>query len=111
MGTPPNQEMNMLYDPKWDKPDAISLAGLIAWLERQNPATRYNYRDIHDCLLTRYFRASGYRWAYCGLSSFSYSRWFLPPLFRKAIPYEMNEVAVRWPSTYGDALKRARRLA
>ena len=105
----------MLYDPKWEvetkkanKVNPVSLEGLISWLETQDPATRYSYGDNEGCLLARYFRASGYRWAYCGPDSFSYSLFFLPPIFRKKIPLEMDDVALHVPSTYGAALERAR---
>ena len=104
----------MLYDPRWErpavsksKPAVFSLAGLAAWLEQQNQTTRYSYGDIHNCLLSTYFRAQGYRWAYCGPFSVSFSRFFLPPLFSKKIPEEMDKVAVSC-ETYGQALKMAK---
>lgn len=107
----------MLYDKRWDKtevkskPEKLSLAGLIAWLETQDASTPYNYRAIDDCLLTRYFKAQGFRWVYSGVSKFSYSLFFLPPLFTKSYPYEMDQVAVSRPHTYGAALERAREIS
>lgn len=106
----------MLYDPKWEKRaatkvPALSLAGLIQWLETQNPNTHYPYSNIHDCLLSRYFRARGYRWAYCGVGGFNYSWFFLPPLFRASYPSVMDDVAVSSPRTYGAALERARKIS
>lgn len=101
----------MLYDPKWEKPaDVFSLRGLIAWLEKQNLSTRYSYGDIDGCLLARYFRAVGYRNAFCGASGFSYFRFFIL-LCRKPIPAEMNNVALQGYRTYGAALDRARTIA
>lgn len=104
----------MLYDPKWEKTlkvktNPISIAGLIEWLEEQNPKTRYSYTSPTDCLLARYFRAKGYRWALVGPHDFFYSRFFLPPLFSKSIPEAMNDVA--YARTYGAALERARTAA
>jgi hypothetical protein len=103
----------MLYDPRWNdtssqnKPTTFSLAGLINWLEQQDPDTRYSYGDIHNCLLSTYFRAKGYRSAFCGPSDVSFSLFFLPPLFSKRIPEEMNEVAVSC-QTYRQALLKAK---
>jgi hypothetical protein len=103
----------MLYDPRWEvqaKPAAtVSMESLIAWLEKQNPATRYSYTDIEGCLLSKYFRAMGFRWAFCGASRFSYFRFFVL-LLSKPIPEEMNDIARRDEWTYGAALKRARAL-
>ncbi len=103
----------MLYDPKWEvttKPNVFSLEGLVAWLEKQNPATSYDYASPHGCLLAKYFRSMGYRWAFCGTSIFHYSRFFLPTLFTKPIPKEMNNVSMYGPFTFGAALERAQRL-
>lgn len=49
----------MLFDPKWTdtkaKPDVFSLDGLIAWLEKKNPTTKYDF-DCRDggCLIDLY---------------------------------------------------------
>ena len=51
----------MLYDPKWEaNKDPFSLAGLIAWLERQDPDRAYCYSSTGECLLARYFRERGF---------------------------------------------------
>lgn len=53
----------MLYDKQWDKkPEVFSLKGLIAWLETQDPSTRYNFLDVRDCLITRYLESNGYEY-------------------------------------------------
>lgn len=93
-----------------EKPPVFSLAGLIAWLETQDPAHAYRYGDIHDCLLSRYFRAAGLRWAMCSPTRVRFSRFSLPPLFRKQFPRPMDQVAVA-SRTYGEALRNARALA
>lgn len=43
----------MLYDPKWEKP---SLAGFVAWLERQPPEKSYVWMNIcGECAVSQYF--------------------------------------------------------
>lgn len=52
----------MLFDPKWEaqtKPDVFSLAGFIAWLENQPAEKRYNWYDIHACVVCQYLDAQG----------------------------------------------------
>lgn len=100
----------MLYNPAWEapvkaKPHPVSLEGLITWLEKQNPDTRYNYTSNSDCLLSRYFRSCGYLRVRCYLDGFHYSL-----IFFKNIPEEMNYVAGDYGWTYGAALDRARRV-
>lgn len=103
----------MLYNPDWQKLeskiDIFSVSGLKTWLETKEQSAGYHYGDIHNCLLSQYFRAQGYRWAYCGSDIVSYSVFFLPPLFYKRIPSEMNEISIRRPWTFGAALDRARK--
>jgi hypothetical protein len=104
----------MLYDPKWEKPavktksKVLSLAGLIAWLERQNPQGRYRYSANGDCLIARYLRSHGWRGLNVGPDSFDGIRWFLFPVISKSYPKEMDQVANSSPQTYGAALERAR---
>jgi hypothetical protein len=104
----------MLYDPRWElttntkMPSKVSVEGLIAWLETQDPTTPYNYGDNNDCLLARYFRASGFHLARCTSHRFCYSRFALPRMFSTKIPIEMNGIAVEQGWTYGAALARAR---
>lgn len=112
----------MLYDKRWDKqietkPEPLSLAGLVAWLETQNPMTTYRYTNIDDCLVIRYVRSLGYKdaWGATGYRpSFNYSPWGILPsiFFMKRIPVEMLEIANGgfYRETYGAALERARKL-
>jgi hypothetical protein len=40
--------------PKWP----LNLQGLIAWLETQDPETKYNWSDVDSCLIARFLVAS-----------------------------------------------------
>jgi hypothetical protein len=104
----------MLYDPKWEKQtetkaDPFSLASLIAWLEKQNPATRYCYVSNGECLLAQYFTARGYKNVTVGVGWF---RELHMPHTEHAIPTEFTQVARagKGGTTFGAALKRARKL-
>ena len=50
----------MLYDPKWEQKTETkpSLAGLIAWLERQPADTRYDWMNALGCVMGQYLRAT-----------------------------------------------------
>jgi hypothetical protein len=107
----------MLYDPKWEtktKPTPaapLSVGGLVAWLETQNPAAEYQFTDISHCLLARYFQSLGYRNAWGGTGKnckFYYTKWRIFPLARKAFPVELYRIASKGVHTYGAALQRAR---
>lgn len=54
----------MLFDPKWNQQDleyaGVTLSGFIAWLETQNPDTKYEYIDPMACALAQYRRHLGY---------------------------------------------------
>lgn len=105
----------MLYDPKWNrweqpstKPHPMSVAGLAAWLETQNPTTEYWFCDIHNCLLMQYFKSLGYKRPFGGADGHFYYTRFLWPLWYKSYPREMDQIAVGEPRTFGAALERAR---
>jgi hypothetical protein len=52
----------MLHDPKWERQiegDSLSLASLIAWLEKQPPKRRYRYRKPHSCLAAQWLKSVG----------------------------------------------------
>lgn len=83
----------MLYDPKWEGP---SLAGLVAWLERQDPNQTYHWLDIPNCLLSQYYRAIGRE-----------------PIVEITadIPFEgAGEIVLLGRLTFGAALERARKM-
>jgi hypothetical protein len=97
----------MLSNEKWDerKAPVMSVAGLISWLETQNPKTRYHYTDIFGCLLCRYFKAQGL------------NIWSVNPVgYRlksskcqvRPMPSELNAISNGGEYTYGAALERAR---
>jgi hypothetical protein len=96
----------MLYNEQWDRkkpatePDKFSLAGLVAWLERQSPETEYDFRNSSTCLLAQYLIAVAGQ-TYPG--EFNYSK-----VCGGIAPY--HTVASRGPWTYGAALKRARQV-
>lgn len=81
------------------KPEVFSLEGLAAWLETQDPATAYRFRDVTgNCLIGRYARAMGQEWI---------------PLHRQAMDQGwLGRVCtgVLGPETYGGALQRAREV-
>ena len=85
------------------KPDVLSVAALAAWLGKQDPATKYDYGDIGDCLLCRYGRAIGLRVISAGGH---YIRTAWGEGGEHPIPRSEFVVAPR-PHTYGAAHKRA----
>lgn len=97
------------------KPDVFSLAGLIAWLEKQPPEREYNFFDCDGtCLLHQYLDAQGHQWP--GFGSVAkpdgpYRR--LGDI--KVGPGPTDDidlkVASKFPWTYGAALIRARALS
>jgi hypothetical protein len=95
----------MLYDPRWQKADPHSLAGLIAWLELQPRDGEYDFIDAFNCVLCQYFRA-------CGVPVYSVTPWCYTTTSgeRVALPPHFNEIA-NGPGivgTFGAALARAR---
>jgi hypothetical protein len=101
----------MLYDAKrWDRPvrsRPTLLAGLVAWLEKQDATTEYDYTSPTSCLLARYMRSRGHWLIVCGPGSFiSLYLGFIPVC--RHIPRSIDDIAVRRPNTYGAALERAR---
>lgn len=45
---------SMEPEPKWP----LNLQGLIAWLETQDPDTKYNWQDVYHCLVARFLISS-----------------------------------------------------
>jgi hypothetical protein len=93
----------MLHNPDWDKtakPDVMSVEGLAAWLETQQPETMYVYGDCRDCLICRYVEK------FCG-------RTYKPVLIDlNTVGAVMERIALGTTErdrNYGDALKRCRR--
>ncbi len=88
--------------------EVFSLAGLVAWLEKQNPETEYQYTDCGGCLLHQYFVASGINmpvgWGMGG------STWYDFNHHRSDLPEHFDGVSLRDPHTFGAALTRAKAL-
>lgn len=102
----------MLYNQDWDKPKTTfgTVADLIAWLEKQPADTRYNWADGRDCLICRY-AGKAYLPSIVAMDKanpgLNYGEIVYIAKGRShldALPDEYGH----W--TYGDALKRARRL-
>lgn len=92
------------------KADPFSLENLIAWLERQPSAGRYDYSRNEGCMLCMYFQASGLDVS--GLSDHGY-RLKGTPNERHPYPLILADIALgrgfdnkTW--TFGTALARAR---
>jgi hypothetical protein len=101
----------MLYDPKWEaKKDPFSLAGLIAWLERQDPDSAYCYSSTGECLLARYFRERGFNRVIMAAEFFYH--WPRADAVYEVtrLPRHFNDVAKGKVRTFGAALSRAREL-
>lgn len=100
----------MLYDKRWDKqleirPDPLSLAGLIAWLETQPADKKYNWSDCEGgCLIDQYGTAVGH--LHIGASGIK-----LHKIFGKGDGYGKVCSNLSEPTTFGAALERARKLA
>lgn len=96
----------MLYDPKWEvqtRPDALTIKGVISWLEKQNPNEPYNYMNCAGrCLYGQYMAHHGYSWNEADKA----------PARSAITSFQMEvycKVAAAAPFTFGAALKRARK--
>ena len=78
--------------------NVFSIYGLISWLERQGPATRYDYVVSGTCLLTKYFESRGIE---RGLGGMDYG-----PISIEDTDW--GKIARDGEWTYGAALGRAR---
>lgn len=74
-----------------------SIAGLVAWLKPQDPATKYDRCRATDCLWTRYGRSQGFPDFNSGTLDLPYRRYIAGIGQGRAI----------WADTYGEALARA----
>lgn len=91
----------------------LNLTDLVAWLETQDPDTKYVYVSHDDCLLARFYKAHGYD------RVMVFSNAVYPSGHAEAAPYfplapKMNTAAIyasdlNLDYTFGNALKRARR--
>lgn len=111
----------MLFDPKWEagtKADPLSLAGLIAWLEKQPADRSYNYDCTGSCLIAQYLTAQGF--AIYSVGPFDFYFGEAPNLQMHPLPADFNSIALASRNmfggaslamTFGAALDRARALA
>ena len=86
--------------------NTFSVTGLIAWLETQDPATKYDYLSNDDCLLCRYFRARGIPLS--GFVPMGSVTWGDAAGNDHILPPELNHVGRGRPHNYGAALARAK---
>ena len=86
------------------KADPFKLETLISWLEKQNPAAKYDFWCL-NCCLGSYFQAHGFDLLMIGTGTFttrakrSYN-----------LPKGWNRIAQTEPHNYGAALSRARAI-
>jgi hypothetical protein len=89
--------------PNETKPEVFSLEGLRDWLTKQNPAMKYKYYDCSGgCLIGQYLIAR------TGKSFFNGRQYGEGCIPLDAVPFEMRQVSLRKPCTFGDALSRCK---
>lgn len=93
----------MLFDPKWKQKTVVtplSLAGFIAWLETQPPATEYEWMNCAGgCLFDQYGASIGHE--HIAADWGSIKQVFGPP-------GNYSRICGKAPYTFGAALTRAR---
>jgi hypothetical protein len=96
------------------KPKALSLRGLLAWLQKKDPEQDYDYKSGASCLLAQYLtsRLAERVWVgtvtyqtFVGPSAFSFTH-----TRTHLLPQELNAVAMARPWTFGAAAERCRDL-
>lgn len=91
----------MLYDPKWEqKTKKPSLAGMVAWLETQDPQKAYMWYGCEPCLIEQYCYS-------LGLSKADIYGQGRPNLYDRLVTNQC--IARGEPHTFGAALERARK--
>lgn len=107
----------MLYNPLWKKePGVVSLDDFIGWLETQNPAQHYDFRDnCGNCLVGQYMKARGIKWLLAYGNDNTYSKTchtlFGDDRLHVGFHYKgtgEGDVLYAQPWTFGAALSRAR---
>jgi hypothetical protein len=87
----------MLFDPRWQNTRKHSLSDFVAWLELQPADGTYIWDDSDVCLCAQYY---GKRYWYEADDA-----------TRRTDGVRLDDIAKKWPRTYGGALERARRFA
>lgn len=89
--------------------DPFSLEALVAWLEKQDGATEYDFRDTHSkrggCLFARYATHLGFSTDFNGYVQ-SLRAWGTYP----SDPFSEHRLSSTTPHTFGAAKDRARKL-
>ena len=70
---------------------------MIAWLETQDPDTRYEWRDPTFCACAQFARATGH-----------IDEWLMGPMVHMREWSYLNEAACYGPRTFGALLQRLR---
>ena len=101
-------DKNFMPMPVETRPDALSLDGLISWLETKPADDAYCYIDTGHCLIGQYTRERlGFEdvtvgsLRFIGLKGDGLGRYY-------SMPPHWNNVAAHFPHTFGAALERAR---
>jgi hypothetical protein len=89
----------MLYNPEWDHRELLTVENLVAWLETQDPETRYDYTNAQECVVGRFLARMGAARSMLLVGE-------IPPNINKAVNWHNRD---EW--TYGKALERLRRAA
>ena len=96
-------------------PDVMCNASFLDWLNEQPPEKEYDYVDIHDCLISQYFKYCGYTKVNCSpltVSTGEFGRVELPNSWgeiARPIPISLDKLELHG-STFGHAQKRAKSL-
>jgi|ERR1700722_6253995 len=96
----------MLYNPSWDK---LSLAALVAWLEKQPRDRQYCYGDYGGCLAAQYNQSIGRRYNVTLVGHRTKNKSFDHQLEWIAGGWKENEYDVG-ERTFGAALERAKAM-
>jgi hypothetical protein len=103
----------MLNNPLWDKGDGKQvpcpkLSDMVAWLEKQPPKTKYDFKDVNgQCLAGRYLTANRIDYP---AQDWSFSCMFGGRSYHSQLERYYAVAAVR-PWTYGAALERAKNIS
>jgi hypothetical protein len=86
----------MLFDPRWQNTRKHSLSDFVAWLELQPADGTYVWDDSHVCLCAQYY----------GMKD-----WYpVDDAIGARDGVRLDNIAKKWPRTYGGALERARAI-
>ena len=81
----------------------LTVPALVKWLKTKPAGKRYNYGSIHNCLLAQFLKETGAIGPHELIGGTFYGNRNLP------IPVRLRIIAGQGKSTFGAALKRARK--